>query len=552
MDALMQKLARLGSAPRSEFSVEQKPVALRRMGVARQYQAAQHDRLTSGWHGSFSSADIEIEQGLRTMVARSRSLGRDSSYTKRAKAIVVNNVIGTHIGLQAQIYTSRGDLNRRLNDDIEEAHCIWCRADSCHTGGRLSLAAMERQAMGQVFEAGEVFIRQHYRAFGQSRIPYALELIEAERVPIDVRFPMVSANTRMGVEVDEFHRPVAYWIRQRHPGEYRHGIDTPERIERVPASEIIHLAILDRWPQTRGVPWLHTAARRLNDMDGYSEAEIVRARGQAVRMGIIETPEESADLGEEQEDGSVIVDLEPGLVGRLNPGEKWHDSSPTAPNPQLDPFMRYMLREVAAGIGISYESLSRDYSQSNYSSSRLALLDDRDTWRVLQSWFIESFRAIVYRSWLQQAVLARAISSIGVGEYAANREKFESVRFRPRGWGWVDPTKEVAAFTNAVRSGFMTLQDVISTSGADFEEVLNQRKKEVQMIEAAGLILDTDPKQVSATGLTQARPVGTTIPLPQEEAVALKNKPPDEGGGDEEDESETPLRRGSSFLRPVK
>ena len=43
---------------------------------------------------------------------------------------------------------------------------------------------------------------------------------------------------------------------------------------------------------------------------------------------------------------------------------------------------------LAAGCGPSYESLSRDYSQSNYSSSRLSLLDDRDLWRVLQQWWL--------------------------------------------------------------------------------------------------------------------------------------------------------------------
>ena len=53
--------------------------------------------------------------------------------------------------------------------------------------------------------------------------------------------------------------------------------------------------------------------------------------------------------------------------------------------------MRFMLREIAAGTGVSYESLSRDYSQSNYSSSRLALIDDRDLWRVFQTLVYSKF-----------------------------------------------------------------------------------------------------------------------------------------------------------------
>ncbi|MGA0920517.1 MAG: phage portal protein, partial [Gemmatimonadaceae bacterium] len=37
---------------------------------------------------------------------------------------------------------------------------------------------------------------------------------------------------------------------------------------------------------------------------------------------------------------------------------------------------------MASGIGVSYESISRDYSQSNYSSSRLALLEDHDLYKA--------------------------------------------------------------------------------------------------------------------------------------------------------------------------
>jgi hypothetical protein len=57
----------------------------------------------------------------------------------------------------------------------------------------------------------------------------------------------------------------------------------------------------------------------------------------------------------------------------------------------------------------------------------------------------------------------------------------------------VDPTKEVEAFKEAVRCGFMTLQDVVSQSGADIEEIFDQREKEIGLAAEAGLVLDTDP-----------------------------------------------------------
>jgi hypothetical protein len=269
--------------------------------------------------------------------------------------------------------------------------------------------------MGQVFEAGEVFVRKHARAFGDSAVPFALELIEPERLVDEFLQPVPQAPladgavVKMGIEVDRFGRPLAYWIRNRHPGDLQFLHGEINKVERVPAEQIMHLRLVDRWPQTRGEPWLHAVARKLNDMDGYSEAEIVAARGAASYVFTIETPEPEHAARQPAADGTTAgadvskeIVVEAGMGVRLAPGEKWETHSPNRPNTALDPFMRYMLREVAAGTGVSYESLSRDYSQSNYSSSRLALLDDRDLWKMLQQWFIRNFREPLHREWLRR------------------------------------------------------------------------------------------------------------------------------------------------------
>jgi lambda family phage portal protein len=154
-----------------------------------------------------------------------------------------------------------------------------------------------------------------------------------------------------------------------------------------------------------------------------------------------------------------------------------------------------MRREMAAGVGCSYESLSRDYSQSNYSSSRLALLEDRDNWRAVQQWFIRAFRERLHRVWLQQAVLARAIPAIPLNEYAIAPAKFECVSFKPRGWQWVDPTKEIEAYKEALKAGFTTRADIIAQTagGVDIAEVDQQRRRELDAQAELDLQYDTDP-----------------------------------------------------------
>jgi lambda family phage portal protein len=357
--------------------------------------------------------------------------------------------------------------------------------------------------MSEIFVAGEVFLRKHYRAFGASAVPLALELIEAERLADEFSRPGAAGarDVRQGIEIDDFGRAVAYWIRERHPGDLRSSAFASDRLVRVPAEEIIHLRLVERWPNTRGEPWLHAVASRLNDLNGYSEAEIVAARGAAAYMAFIKTPDpEGAPVGE-QVGNQRVYQMEPGIIEKLAPGEEIVLNNPNRPNPNMDPFTRLMLREIAAGIGVSYESLSRDYSQSNYSSSRLSLIDDRDTWRVLQAWFLRALREPLHREWMGLAVMARAIPGVDLAAYLADQAKYQAVRFKPRGWSWVDPTREVEAYKQAVRCGFTTISDVIAQTGngSDIEDVLETRRRELELAESMGLSFDTDVSAASTT-----------------------------------------------------
>jgi lambda family phage portal protein len=215
-------------------------------------------------------------------------------------------------------------------------------------------------------------------------------------------------------------------------------------------------------------------------------------------------------------------------------------NNPSRPNAALDPFMRYMLREVAAGTGVSYESLSRDYSQSNYSSSRLALLDDRDLWRMLQQWFLRNFRLPLHREWMQMAVLARAIMPIRVEEYGVDPRKFDAVLFKPRGWSWVDPTKEVEAYKEAIKAGFTTVSDVIAQTGGgqDVEDVITTRTRELALFKQAALVFDTSPEVYVA----KEKPAPIAEPKPKKD---------DKDGDDPPDKDDEESRTSEPQLRLV-
>jgi lambda family phage portal protein len=470
--------------------------------AARLYGGARNTRTTGSFGGSASSADAELHSSLNVLRSRSRQMVRDSAYAKRAKGLIVNNVIGTGVGLQCQVMTTRGDMAKGVNDSIEWAWQYWGAADSCHTGGQLAFGDLERALMGEVFEAGEVLVRLHLRAVGDSRVPLSLELIEAERLAGDIDAGGMTTpgnELRMGIEVDAYQRPVAYFIRSRHGADIRTRIDSAtDAVERVPAEQILHLKLTTRWPQTRGEPWMHAVLRKIDDINEYTQHEITAARASAAYFATITTPEPANGLSdEEDEDGRQIMNIDPLTIQELRPGESLDFHAPNRPNSAFAEFMRAMLREVAAGVGTSYEGLSRDYSQSNYSSSRLSLLDDRDGYKALQQWWVRSFRRPLHRVWLQQAVLARAITALPVEAYATDRQRYEAALFKCRGWSWVDPTKEVNAYKEAIKAGLTTLTDVIAATadGRDIEDVIATRRRELDMLSAAGIDVDTTVKE---------------------------------------------------------
>lgn len=471
----------------------------------RSYAAATDSRLLADFITGATSADTEIYSSLVKLRNRSRELARNNDYVKSALRVIRNNIVGQGIPFQAQVKKQRGDkLDTVKNQQIESCWYEWTRAQSCDVSGRFSFTDIESLAITSTAKNGEIFIRLHREKFGSSKVPLALEVLAADL--LDERYNVQARDTgneiRMGVERDIWKRPVAYWFHAKHPGDWVTvpGVLSIGRRIRVPAKDVIHLFVPEDEDQTRAVPWFHTAITRLHHMQGYEEAEIVAARASASLMGFIETPEGQLQ-GDDIEDGQRVTEFEPGVFKQLNPGEKMNVPALSRPGGQFDPFMRAMLRGVAAGSGLSYESLSRDYSQTNYSSARQALLEDRDNWRSVQQWMIRNFHQRVLEEWLDMAYLAGELS---LPLYATNPELYREVKWMPRGWGWVDPLKEVEAYKAAVRSGFTTLSEVIAQSGGDFDETMTVRAREIQRCKDLGIILDTDPGIVPKPGVNPA------------------------------------------------
>jgi len=180
--------------------------------------------------------------------------------------------------------------------------------------------------------------------------------------------------------------------------------------------------------------------------------------------------------------------------------------------------MRYMLRSIAVGIGVSYESLTKDYSQSNFSSSRLSLIDDRDHWRLLQNFMIDNFLQPLFREWLDAAVLVGALP-IEPENYFVHTDDYLKMNWNPRGWGWIDPVKEIAAYKDAVQAGFATTSDVLAEmgNGKDIEDVFHGRRSELNLAQDLNLSFSTEYSDKMPASFDDSSFLNPKESMPQEQ-----------------------------------
>ena len=316
---------------------------------------------------------------------------------------------------------------------------------------------------------------------------------------------------RAGIEFDSLGRRVAYHLYRAHPEDGalapmsgNGGIETV----RVDASEILHLFRPLRPGQIRGEPWLARALVKLNELDQYDDAELVRKKTAAMFAGFITrlAPEDNL-MGEGVSDtnGVALAGLEPGTLQILEPGEDVKFSQPADVGASYADFLRMQFRAVAAAMGVTYEQLTGDLTQVNYSSIRAGLLEFRRRCEALQHGVIvHQLCRPIWQVFIEQAVLEGSLSLPGYARGGqAQRRAYLAVKWIPQGWQWVDPQKEFNAMLTAMRAGLLSRSEAISSFGYDAEDIDREIAADNARADALGLVFESDPRH----DLAAAQPV---------------------------------------------
>lgn len=467
------------------------------------YAAAQMNRLTADWVTQILSPDVETAAALTNLRARSRALVNNNPHAKRVIHLMRQNVIGPDgIRLQARVTNDQDVLAKEVNQELERSFARWGRRANCMVDGRMSWAQFQQLAFVTAVTDGEVFIRKV--PYGGNPYGFALQFIDADRIPVTLRrFPQMvggqfTNEIRMGVEVDPWQRPVAYYVSKRHPSEG--GGAMGAIYDRIPAREIIHFYVAGRPWQTRGVPWFHAAMLSMHMLGQYEEAELVASR-LAACMGVFftsKTGEEYAGV-KDPATGAVEVTLEPGVAQQLPEGVSATPFNPTHPNQNFSEFEKRQLHGIFAGNNISYASGTGDLREVNFSSIRQGLLDERDGYRVAQSLMAEEVCEPVFGDWFDAAILSGQLR-LPVPNDEQRLQLLESMTWHGRGWGWVDPLKDVQATILAIGAGLQTRTQACAERGVDFDDNLKQLAEEQAKAKELNVDLTDRIKKPVGTG----------------------------------------------------
>ena len=384
----------------------------------RKYSAASINRLSSDWATSILSADSELYNDLRVLRARSRELCMNNDYARRFLKRTSTNVIGANgIKLQVRARDNAGNFLRDINTHIEEQFHLWTKVGNCTVDGRLSWIDAQKLFLESVARDGEVIVRM-VRKFDNQH-SFALQFLEADHLDEQLNEVLTDGRyIRMGIEFDKWNRPIAYHLLEKHPGEVQQSFKLEKKYQRIPAKDIIHGFLLERPSQSRGVPWMHSAMSRLRMLGAYEEAELVAARVSAAKMGFFVSPDGAGYSGIDGDNGAPVMEADPGTFEQLPSGMDVRMFDPNHPSNNFAAFEKTILRGIASGLDISYNTLANDLEDVNFSSIRHGSLEDRDSWKLLQNWMIEHFCGPVFENWLLMAMTRNEVK-LPLAEFAA-------------------------------------------------------------------------------------------------------------------------------------
>ncbi|MGE4553963.1 MAG: phage portal protein, partial [Desulfovibrionaceae bacterium] len=181
----------------------------------------------------------------------------------------------------------------------------------------------------------------------------------------------------------------------------------------------------------------------------------------------------------------------PGQVLYGNANEKAQILESNRPGNNFQAFAQLILRSMAAATGMPYEVLAKDFSQTNYSSVRAALLEAWRVFLVYRAFAANHFCQVCWNMVQEEAWLRGLWTTpAGAPDFYDAMADYLPVRWIGPARGYVDPVKEIQAYIKGLDAGLFTYADAVAEQGADWEETMEQCGREARRRRQLGLTDD--------------------------------------------------------------
>lgn len=449
--------------------------------LTRAYEAASP---RDGWRPrrAGASANSDHLADALTIRTKARALYQNVPYIKAGVDRHVANVIGTGI-----VPTSMSKRNGEAWD------ALWARWGAvADADGERDIYGLMASAFRAMYIDGEVLIRIRPRMASDGLpVPLQLQLLEIDWLDtLKNSAPgTAGANGAMGgnviiggIEYDMLGRKVAYWLYDQHPGDVptlRSAASLNSR--RVPAQNIIHLYKPDRPGQGRGISELAAVIARVRDLQLYEDAELHRknletrigviASGDASLMASSEyTPEQAAQTG-------MLGELPSGGIVSVPSGVNLTTVEPKAA-PGYSQYVKHQLHLIAAGMGVTYEMLTSDTSEANYSSMRCSLQEYR--------------RGVTHVQWtiIVPKMLARIWQAFADAAYLSSVEpsRDTSVDWSTPKFEYVNPVDDVKSDVAEIAGGLSSFSEKLRIRGYKPDRVFAELKSDMDRLKKDGTL----------------------------------------------------------------
>lgn len=457
------------------------------------YSGANPGRLDRSPTVRGSAADFNLETGFdrRRLVDKARDLEMNNLLADSLLTRTVEAVMGER-GFTLRPQTEDKTWNREARELWDD----WCENDA-DARGIDDFAGMMRTAFRQTLRDGDG--ADVMLASG------SLRNVESDEIGSPKGGHYTPSDVD-GVELDRTGRPVAYQVFDYDPDLLwaDRRIAVTVRSSRIPADDTIFLANRQRGGQTRGVPVFNGAFWLFDQIDGTLEATTVATRMAACFGLVITRQNPFSNLGlttDSQGNARNSQVVEPGMIFRAMPGDEVKQVQPAHVGTAYEAHLRLLVRLCAIRLGLPLELALLDFSQSNYSNARAVLLQAQKTWRAWQHRIKRVHRRIYH--W-------KVITWIEEGRLRPRRDALRH-KWETPGWQWLDPVAEIQGAMAEVDGGFNSRSAICARMGQDFEEVVEARALELELLEEAGVpdlrgTLSRDPAPIKLPTL----PAGTS------------------------------------------